>query len=103
MTVVEGILFAGVQLVLWSPLAVVGVPPVVMSVPRRWSLLGAGLWLTGVALAVAWIAALLVDMDRADATGQSGSILSGIGWLLAALAVATASIVLAARRRGVRA
>jgi hypothetical protein len=41
-------------------------------------------------------------MDRADATGESGNILSGIGWLLAALAAATASVVLAARPRGVR-
>ena len=102
MTVAEGLLFAAVQLMLWSPLAVVGVPPVVMGVRRRWSLLGAALWLAGVALAVAWVAAWLADMDRADATGESGNILSGIGWLLAALGAATASVVLAARPRGVR-
>ena len=74
-----------------------------MGAVRRWSLGGVALWLAGIALLVAWGAALFADMDRADATGGSGSILHGIGWLVAAVAAATASIVLAARPRTVSA
>jgi len=102
-TVVDGVLFAVWQFLLWLPVAVVAVPPVVMGVRRRWSLAGVALWLVGVALAIGWVLAWSAGMDRADATGESGSLFGELGWLVAAVAVATASIVLATRPGGVRA
>ncbi len=74
------------------------VPPVVMAALRRWSRSGVVPWLAGIALLVAWGAASVADMERADATGGSGSNSHGIGWLVAAVAVAGACVVLAARR-----
>ena len=99
MTVVEGALVVVIVLMQGLPVLVVVGPPVVMAALRRWSLGGVALWLAGIGLGVASLA----DMDRADATGGSGSIVHGIGWLVAAVAVAAACIVLAARPRGVQA
>ena len=97
MAVVDGALLVVIVLVQGLPVLVVVGPPVVMGALHRWSLSGVALWLAGIALVIAWGAALLADMDRADATGGSGSIFHGIGWLVAAVAAAGACVVLAAR------
>ena len=102
MSAADWVLFAVWQFLLWLPVAVVAVPPVVMGVRRRRSLAGVALWLVGVALAVGWGVAWNAGMDRADATGESGSLVGELGWLVAAVAAATASIVLAVRPRGIR-
>jgi hypothetical protein len=99
---VDVVLFAVWQFLLWLPVAVVAIPPVVMGVRHRWSAAGVALWLVVVALAVGWGAAWNAGMDRADATGESGSPSSDLGWLVGAVAAATASIVLAARPRTLR-
>ena len=91
-----------VLLVFGLPVLVVVAPPVVMAGSRRWSRSGVALWLVGVALAVGWGVAWNAGMDRADATGDSGSLVGELGWLVAAVAAATASIVLAVRPRGIR-
>jgi hypothetical protein len=73
---------------------------------RRRSIGGVVLWLAGIGPAVAWGASAIADMEHADVTGGRGDIFHGVGWLVAAVAAvaaATASIVLAARPRGVRA
>ena len=104
MPLVDGVLLVPLLLLVQGvPLAVVVVPPVVMAVRRRWSLIGAALWLAGIGLVVGWGVASSAEMDRVDATGESGSIFSEIGWLLAAAAAAIASVVLASRSRSVRA
>ena len=104
MTAVENVLLVFVLLLVQAlPLAVLVTPPVVMAVRRRWSIGGVVLWAAGIALVVAWGAASIAEMDRVDATGEGGSIVSEIGWLLAAAAAATASVVLAVRPRGARA
>ncbi|GAB4080947.1 hypothetical protein GCM10028783_18950 [Modestobacter muralis] len=84
----------------WAvPLTVLVVPPIVLVDALHRSLAAVGLWLVAVALVVGWVRALLVDMDRVDATGDQGSWLAGVEWLLAAVVAATASVVVA-RRRG---
>ena len=74
------------------PVAVAVVPPVVMGVRRGWSVTGVVLWVLALGLLVAWSAAASADMDRADTTGGTGSILAGFGWLLTAGAVAAGSV-----------
>lgn len=103
MAAVDVILGITVLLMPWTAVSAVLVPPVVMAEQGRWSLPGVALWLSGVALAMGWVVASFVEMDRVDASGESGSIFSEVGWLVAAVAAATGSVVLAARRRGVRA
>lgn len=80
------------------PVAVAVVPPVAMAASRRWSPAAVGLWGLALGLLAAWVAAASADMDRADATGGTGSILTGVGWLLAAAAAATGSVVTLRRR-----
>ena len=60
--------------VLGLPLAVAIVPPVLMAASRCWSPAGVALWLLALGLLAAWTAAGTADMDRADATGGTGSI-----------------------------
>ena len=98
MTGTDVVLALVVLLVFGLLVLVVVAPPVVMAGSRRWSRSGVALWLVGIGLLVAWGAAVLADMDRADATGGSGSTSHGIGWLVAAVAVAGVCAVLAARR-----
>lgn len=78
-------------LVVGLPLAIAVVPPVVMGAWRRWSPAGLVLWLLALGMLAAWMAAGSADIDRADATGGTGSIWAGVGWLLGAAAAATAS------------
>jgi hypothetical protein len=87
----------------WVALAATVAPLVVMAARSRWSVAGVALWLAAAALAVGWGVASIVEMDRVDATGGTGNAFSEVGWLVCAVAAATASIVLAARSRGVRA
>jgi hypothetical protein len=97
---VDGLLVVLLLMAIWAvPLLVVVLPPVALvDAPRRSPAAG-GLWLFAVALVAGWVRALLVGMDRADATGAQGPWLDGGGWLVAAAAAATAS-VLVARRQG---
>ena len=87
---------AFVELVILLPIAVV--PLAVMASRRRWTLGGVATWLASLGFLALWLVALSRDMDRADATGGSGSILAGFGWVIAA-GVAAACSVLIARRR----
>ena len=90
-------------LVAGVPLAVAIGPLVVMAVRHRWTVPSVGAWLLGLVLLGFWSAAGSADMDRADATGGQGSILAGVGWLVAAVAAAVAAVVLTRRRdSGVR-
>ena len=99
---VEAALVLLVMLALWGlPIAAVVVPPIVMADQRRRSPVAAGLWLAAVALVVGWVVAVVVEMDRVDATGGTGSILAEGEWLVAAVVVATASVLVSRRRAGV--
>ena len=84
---------------LWvMPVMVVVVPPLVMLDGRGWSLTAGWLWLAAVVLVIGYGTALSADMDHADATGGSGSLLAGSEWLGAAVLAATASLLVARRR-----
>ena len=84
------------------PVAVAVVPPVVMAVSRRGPWPAVGSYLVALGLLARWMAAGAADIDRADATGGSGSILAGVWWLVAAVVAATAA-VLVVRSRAARA
>jgi hypothetical protein len=94
------ILLVGVVLVffLGVPVASVVVPPVVMAVHRHWPRAAVLLWVAALVLLVAWVATGWADGERADATGGTGSFLTGLGWLVAAAGAATASVVVSRRR-----
>lgn len=79
-------------LVVALPIGVAVVPPVVMAARRRWSPAGVALWLLALGLLAAWMAAGSADIDRADATGGTGSIWVGLGWLAGAAAAAAGSV-----------
>lgn len=98
MAAVDLVLALLVLLMPWIALAVALAPVVFMGAERRWSVAGVALWLVAAALAVGWVVATIVEMDRVDAAGTAGNAFSEVGWLLGAAAAATASIVLAARR-----
>ena len=83
------------ELVILLPIAVV--PLAVMAGRRGWSVGGVAMWLLSLGFLALWMAALSRDMDRADATGGSGSILAGSGWVLAASAAAACSVFIARR------
>ena len=91
-----------VSVVLWlflgMPVAAAVVPPVVMAVQHRWPRAAVLLWVLGLVLLAGWVLAGTVDMDRADATGGTGSWLTGLGWLITAAGAATASVIVARRR-----
>ena len=80
------------------PVAVAVVPPVLMAVRRCWSPAAVALWVLALGLLVASMAAVSADMDRVDATGGTGSILVGAGWLAGAALAATGSVVTVRRR-----
>ena len=98
MTGTDLVLVLVVALMPWVALAAVLAPLVFMGAERRWSVAGVALWLVAAALAARWVVATIVEMDRVDAAGSGGNASSEVGWLLGAVAAATASIVLAARR-----
>ena len=87
---------ASVELVILLPIAVV--PLAVMASRRRWPRGAIATWLTSLGFLALWLVALSSDMDRADATGGSGSILAGAGWAIAAGAAAACSVFIARRR-----
>lgn len=98
MTGTDVVLALLVLLMPWTALAAVLAPPVFMGAERRWSVAGVALWLAAAALGVGWFVATNAEMDRVDAAGTGGNAFSEVGWLLGAVASATASFVLAARR-----
>ena len=69
----------GVVLVFFlaAPVAAAVVPPVVMAVQHRWPRAAVLLWVSALVLLAGWVLAGTVAMDRADATGGSGSWLTG--------------------------
>jgi hypothetical protein len=100
---VDAVLTLLLLLVVWAvPLTVLVVPPIVLVDALHRPPAAVGLWLAAVALVVGWVRALLVDMDRVDATGGQGSWLAGVEWLLAAVVAATASVVVVRRRGAAR-
>jgi len=80
------------------PFAVAVVPPVVMAVSQRWPWPAVAAYLVAVGLLAGSMAAASADIDRADATGGSGSILAGGGWLAAAVLAAAAAVLLVRSR-----
>jgi hypothetical protein len=88
-------------LVLWLtlPAAVVLVPPVVALWYRRLTRTWPLLYVSALGLLASYGAASLADMDRADRTGDDGSIFAGGWWLVAAVAAATAACWLVVRSR----
>jgi hypothetical protein len=85
-----------VELIILLPIA--AVPLAVMARGRRWTLGGVALWLTSLGFSTLWMVALWRDIDRADATGESGSIFAGLGWVIAAGAAAGCSVCVTRRR-----
>jgi hypothetical protein len=80
------------------PVAVVLVPPITAAACRRVTAPAALLYAAALGLTVAYIAASLADMERADLTGGSGSAFAGGLWLVAAVAAATTATCLSVRR-----
>jgi hypothetical protein len=93
------ILLVGLALlvVVGLPLAVAVVPPVAMASMHRWPPSAVALWVLGLGLLAAWTVAGATDIDRADATGGTGSLWAGLGWLIGS-AVAAAGSVATVRR-----
>jgi hypothetical protein len=87
---------ASVELIILLPIAVI--PLVVMASRRRWTIGGVAMWLAGLGFLALWMVALWRDMDGVDATGESGSILAGFGWVIAACATAACSVFITGRR-----
>jgi len=85
-----------VVLIILLPIAVI--PLVVMASQRRWTIGGVAMWLAGLGFLALWMVALWRDMDGVDATGESGSILAGFGWVIAACAAAACSVFTTRRR-----
>ncbi|RBY95145.1 hypothetical protein DQ237_15745 [Blastococcus sp. TF02-8] len=94
MDVVLGLL---AMLVPVGALAVVALPPILLLGRRGPIASSLLLYLASLALLAAWGVAWLADMDRADRTGDAGSMFAGGGWLLLAVAAATASVVVSLR------
>jgi hypothetical protein len=86
---------AFVELVVVLPIAVL--PPIAMAIWRRWSPAAVALWLASLALLVLWFVAAWRAFDRADAGLETGSILAGWGWVVAAAAAAACSVLVTGR------
>lgn len=79
------------------PIAVM--PLAAMAEGRRWSLGGVALWLAGLGFLVLWLVTAWRAFDRADAGLESGSILAGGEWVIAAGLAALGSVLVTRRRR----
>ena len=88
---------AAVELFVVLPIALM--PLVAMAEGRRWSLGGVALWLAAIGFLVLWFVTAWRAFDRADAGLESGSILAGGEWVLAAIAAAACSVLVTWRRR----